>query len=145
MMSCYWLEVSWEFILRSASKQYQPLLFSKEIITWLSSTKKQFSFISFIWLSSSDVTTDLLSSSNATRDSSCNHDSPLAALSVRPNESKLSMALTAPSVDFRLPPPCKAKLKQVWFCSCFERRFCGTLIKAVNCKILNRFWTDFFA
>ena len=25
--------------------------------------------------------------------------------------------------DFRLPPPCKAYLKQVWLCSCFVRRF----------------------
>ncbi len=49
-------------------------------------------------LRSTPFTTDLLSSSNATRDSSCKHDSPLAALSFQLNESKLSMALAAPGV-----------------------------------------------
>ena len=41
----------------------------------------------------------LLSLNHSLRDSSCKHDSPLAALSVRPNESKLSMALAASDVQ----------------------------------------------
>ena len=42
-----------------------------------------FAVIALIDLRSKIDATDLLSSSNATRDGSCKHDSPLAALSVR--------------------------------------------------------------
>ncbi len=41
----------------------------------------------------------LLSLNHSLRDSSCKHDSPLAALSVRPLVSKLPMALAAPGVQ----------------------------------------------
>ena len=34
-----------------------------------------------------------------------------------------SVAIAPQSLDYRLPPSCKAKLKQVWLCTCFVRRF----------------------
>ena len=37
--------------------------------------------------------------------------------------------------DFRLPPPCMAKLKRVWLCACFVRRFCAKrIIKPIDCS-----------
>jgi hypothetical protein len=51
---------------------------------------KSLSVIFLFDLRSKIDATDLLSSSNATRDSSCTHDSPLAAFSVRPSPSKLN-------------------------------------------------------
>ena len=60
---------------------------------------KSLSVIFLFDLRSKIDATDLLSSSNATRDSSCKHDSPLAALSVRQNPNEFGSVLAAPGVQ----------------------------------------------
>ena len=60
--------------------------------------EKPFPLFLFFDPRSSSLATDLLSSSNATRHNAYKYASALAALSVRPNEIELSMALAAPGV-----------------------------------------------
>ncbi len=66
----------------------------------LSAHRRKESQLSLFDLRSKIDATDLLSSSNATWESSWKHDSPLAALSTRPFPSKLGMALAAPIFAF---------------------------------------------